>query len=171
MSQANAIFNNSTLIYKLKQLLMNAGDCILDIYHLSNLDIAMKSDNSPVTKADIAAHTLLFNGLLSLTPTISVISEEDNESLSISRFHSTYWLIDPLDGTKEFISRNGEFTVNVALIENNKPSLGFVCVPTQKILYWGGANYRSFKSIENLNIYTNIRILGTFCKKSCSCIL
>ena len=151
MSQANAIFNNSTLIYKLKQLLMNAGDCILDIYHLSNLDIAMKSDNSPVTKADIAAHTLLFNGLSSLTPTIPVISEEDNESLSISRFHSTYWLIDPLDGTKEFISRNGEFTVNVALIENNKPSLGFVCVPTQKILYWGGANYRSFKSIKNLN--------------------
>ena len=145
MSQANAIFNNSALIYKLKQLLMNVSDCILDIYHQSNLDITIKSDNSPVTKADIAAHTLLFNGLSSLTPIIPVISEEDNESLSISRFHSTYWLIDPLDGTKEFISRNGEFTVNVALIENNKPSLGFVCVPTQKILYWGGANYRSFK--------------------------
>jgi 3'(2'), 5'-bisphosphate nucleotidase len=151
MSQANAIFNNNTLINKLKQLLMNAGDCILDIYHLSNLDIKTKSDNSPVTKADIAAHTLLFNGLSNLTPTIPVISEEDNESLSLSRFHSTYWLIDPLDGTKEFISRNGEFTVNVALIENNKPSLGFVCVPTKKTLYWGGTNYGSFKSIENLN--------------------
>ena len=88
MSQANAIFNNSTLIYKLKQLLMNAGDCILDIYHLSNLDITIKSDNSPVTKADIAAHTLLFNGLSSLTPAIPIMSEEDNESLSISRFHS-----------------------------------------------------------------------------------
>ena len=66
MSQANAIFNNSTLIYKLKQLLMNASDCILDIYHLSNLDITIKSDNSPVTKADIAAHNLLFKGLSSL---------------------------------------------------------------------------------------------------------
>ena len=89
---------------------------------MPNLDITIKSDNSPVTKADIAAHTLLFNGLSSLTPTIPIISEEDNESLLISGFHSTYWLIDPLDGTKEFISRNGEFTVNVALIENNKPS-------------------------------------------------
>ena len=151
MSQTNAIINNSTLIYKLKQLLINTSDCILDIYHLSNLDITIKSDNSPVTKADLAAHNLLFNGLSSLTPSIPVISEEDNESLLISRFHSTYWLIDPLDGTKEFISRNGEFTVNVALIENNKPTLGFVCVPTQKILYWGGENYGSFKSIENLN--------------------
>ena len=80
MSQVNAIFNNSTLIYKLKQLLMNASDCILNIYHLSNLDITIKPDNSPVTKADIAAHTLLFNGLSSLTPIIPVISEEDNES-------------------------------------------------------------------------------------------
>ena len=114
MSQASAIFNNSTLINNLKQLLMNASDCILDIYHLSDLDITIKSDNSPVTKADIVAHTLLFNGLSSLTPNIPIISEEDNGSLSISRSHSTYWLIDPLDGTKEFISRNGEFTVNVA---------------------------------------------------------
>jgi len=151
MSQTNAIFNNNALINKLKQLLMNASNCILEIYNLSNLDITIKSDNSPVTKADILAHTLLVNGLSSITPTIPVISEEDNDSLLISRFYSTYWLIDPLDGTKEFISRNGEFTVNVALIENNKPSLGFVCVPTEKILYWGGANYGSFKSIENFN--------------------
>jgi len=150
VSQANAIFNNSILIYKFKQLLMNASDCILEIYNLSNFHITIKSDNSPVTKADIAAHTILINGLSSLTPTIPVISEENNESLSISKFHSTYWLIDPLDGTKEFISRNGEFTINVALIENNKPNLGFVCVPTKKTLYWGGKNYGSFKSIENL---------------------
>ena len=151
MSQANLIFNNSTLICKLKQLLLNAGDCILDIYHLSNMDITIKSDDSPVTKADIAAHALLFNNLSSLTPTIPIISEEDRESFSKARFHSTFWLIDPLDGTKEFINRNGEFTVNVALIEDNKPRLGFVYVPTQKSLYWGGENYGSFKSIGNLN--------------------
>ena len=158
MSQANEIFNNNKLIHKLKQLLINAGNCILDIYHLSNLDITIKSDNSPVTKADLAAHHLLFKGLSSLTPTIPVISEEEKESLSISRFYSTYWLIDPLDGTKEFISRNGEFTVNVALIEKNKPSLGFVIVPTQKTLYWGGINLGSFKSKIDLKRTVSISV-------------
>ena len=139
MSQTNAIINNSTLIYKLKQLLINTSDCILDIYHLSNLDITIKSDNSPVTKADIAAHTLLFNGLSSLTPTIPVISEEDNESLSISKSHSTYWLIDPLDGTKEFIRGRNDFTVNIALIIDSIPVLGVIYLPALSTTYWGSS--------------------------------
>jgi len=158
MSIANEIFNNDKLIHKLKQLLISAGNCVLEIYHRSNVDITIKSDNSPVTTADLTSHNLLLKGLSSLTPTIPIISEEEKESLSISKFHSTYWLIDPLDGTKEFISQNSEFTVNVALIEKNKPSLGFVVVPAQETIYWGGINLGSFKSKINLKKTQSISV-------------
>nr|MCS5560015.1 3'(2'),5'-bisphosphate nucleotidase CysQ [Oceanospirillaceae bacterium] len=117
MLQAQKIVTNSTLLAELVQLTNDAGDAILEIYHSDDFGIGSKADASPVTAADLAAHHFLMAGLKRLTPHIPVVSEEDADSLKIPHYNACYWLIDPLDGTKEFISKNGEFTVNLALIE------------------------------------------------------
>jgi 3'(2'), 5'-bisphosphate nucleotidase len=123
-----------------------AGDAILEAYQQDDFGIEVKGDSSPVTKADLAAHNVLVDGLAELTPDIPVVSEEDKNSLAIPKSNSMYWLIDPLDGTKEFIKRNGEFTCNLALIEHNKTTLGFVGVPANDQLYTGGSGVESQKS-------------------------
>lgn len=138
MSQAEKIFANDTLMAGLKELMWNAGEAILTVYESDDFGTEVKGDNSPVTLADLAAHNVLVEGLSILTPAIPVVSEEDKASLDIPRDHAVYWLIDPLDGTKEFIKRNGEFTCNLALIEQGRPTLGFVGVPAQAELYVGG---------------------------------
>ncbi|MDU6355673.1 MAG: 3'(2'),5'-bisphosphate nucleotidase CysQ [Klebsiella grimontii] len=100
------------------QLARNAGDAIMEVYDGKQpMDIASKKDDSPVTAADIAAHKVIISGLLALTPDIPVLSEEDPPAWEVRQHWQRYWLVDPLDGTKEFIKRNGEFTVNIALIE------------------------------------------------------
>ena len=86
-------------------MVIDAGAAILEIYHSDNFDIELKSNNSPVTKADLAAHNVLIKGLSAITPNMPVVSEEDDSSLVIPKDHQLYWLIDPLDGTKEFIIR------------------------------------------------------------------
>ena len=116
----------------------SAGDAIMQIYGEDDLGITAKDDNSPLTRADIASHKVIEAGLSKLTPDIPILSEE---SVTVGweerKTWDRYWLVDPLDGTKEFIKRNGEFTVNIALIENGEPVLGAVYVPTQDILYCG----------------------------------
>jgi len=98
----------------------------------------MKSDGSPVTQADRMAHSALLASLSRLQPHWPVVSEEDEASWPFRKDTGTFWLIDPLDGTREFIARNGEFTVNVALIQDGQAVLGVVGVPMQQTLYWGG---------------------------------
>ena len=118
------------------QLARNAGDAIMEVYDGKQpMDIASKKDDSPVTAADIAAHKVIISGLLALTPDIPVLSEEDPPAWEVRQHWQRYWLVDPLDGTKEFIKRNGEFTVNIALIENGKPILGVVYAPVMKVMY------------------------------------
>ena len=118
------------------QLAREAGDAIMQVYDGHKpMDVTSKSDNSPVTAADIAAHAVIAGGLQALTPDIPVLSEEDPPSWSVRQHWQRYWLVDPLDGTKEFIKRNGEFTVNIALIENGKPVLGVVYAPVLKVMY------------------------------------
>jgi len=143
MSNAVDIANNEVKLGALQSLMWEAADAILDVYHRDDFGTETKGDNSPVTKADLAAHHVLVAGLKAITPDIPVVSEEDADSLLIPSTHSVYWLIDPLDGTKEFIKRNGEFTCNLALIENNHTTLGFVGVPVQDELYLGGSNIPS----------------------------
>lgn len=99
------------------------------------LNVEHKSDDSPVTAADLAAHRVIRDGLLQLTPDIPLLSEEDPPSWDIRQHWQRYWLVDPLDGTKEFINRNGEFTVNIALIENGIPVMGVVYAPVNDVLY------------------------------------
>lgn len=124
------------MLEQICQLAREAGDAIMQVYDgQAPLDVARKSDDSPVTAADMAAHRVILAGLQALSPAIPVLSEEDPPGWEVRQHWQQYWLVDPLDGTKEFIKRNGEFTVNIALIENGKPVLGVVYAPVLKVMY------------------------------------
>lgn len=122
-----------------------ASDAILGIYQRQAYQIKSKADRSPVTKADLLAHEVILEGLTLIDRSIPVLSEEDSGiDYSIRSSWKRYWLVDPLDGTKEFIKGTGEFTVNIALIDNGIPVLGVVMVPTRQHCYWaiqGGHAY------------------------------
>lgn len=106
-----------------------AGDAILEVYS-RDFDVEAKGDDSPLTAADLAAHRIITQGLCALDPAIPVLSEEGAElPWSMRREWTRYWLVDPLDGTREFVKRNGEFTVNIALVENGAAVLGVVYAP------------------------------------------
>lgn len=128
----------ASLLPDVLRLVGAAGTAILEVYGADH-GVEYKSDASPLTRADSAAHEILFAGLRQLTPEIPVLSEESTAEHAPDVRHawSDYWLIDPLDGTKEFISRNGEFTVNVALIRNHRPVLGVVAAPVLDVVYYG----------------------------------
>jgi len=134
----NAI-NYANLRNEVMALARQAGEEILHIYHRAEgLDVQAKGDNSPVTAADLAAHHVLKPGLEKLLPGVPVLSEESTlPDYAVRKSWQRYWIIDPLDGTKEFIKRNGEFTVNIALVENHVPVLGIVYVPVLDLMYTG----------------------------------
>jgi 3'(2'), 5'-bisphosphate nucleotidase len=116
-----------------------AGAAIMQIYE-RDFDIQHKGDGSPLTEADLAAHHLICGQLAELSPELPILSEESRDIPYAERADwQRYWLVDPLDGTKEFVNRNGEFTVNIALIEDGKPVLGVVYAPVMDILYTGCA--------------------------------
>ena len=122
-----------------------AGDAIMEIYK-RDFEICEKSDNSPLTEADLASHKVIVECLRELTPDLPILSEESSQEEIKNRINwQTYWLIDPLDGTKEFIKKNGEFTVNIALIHQNKTIFGVVDAPALKATYWGGKSIGSYK--------------------------
>ncbi|MFU9137041.1 3'(2'),5'-bisphosphate nucleotidase CysQ [Erwinia tasmaniensis] len=124
------------MLEKICQLSREAGDAIMRVYDgQAPLDISHKQDDSPVTAADIAAHRVIIAGLTALSPEIPVLSEEDPPAWDVRKAWQRYWLVDPLDGTKEFIKRNGEFTVNIALIENGRPVMGVVYAPVLGVMY------------------------------------
>jgi len=122
-----------------------AGHAILDIYR-SDFAVERKQDNSPLTAADLAAHRAIVNGLHVLTPQIPVLSEESAVQVPWSerRQRVRYWLVDPLDGTREFVKRNGEFTVNIALIEEQRPVLGVVYAPVLDEMFWAWRGGHAF---------------------------
>lgn len=109
----------------------------MEIYAAPNTAVASKADQSPLTAADLASHRIICAALLQLTPAYPVLSEESADIPTAQRMAwQKYWLVDPLDGTKEFIKRNGEFTVNIALIENGEPVLGVVYAPVLEVCYY-----------------------------------
>ena len=127
------------------ELTRRAGDAILEIYQ-TDFSVETKGDDSPLTQADLASHRTIVEGLSALTPDIPIYSEESEPPDFATRQSWTrYWLVDPLDGTKEFINKNGEFTVNIALIENHQPVFGVVGVPVQDVVYTGDAELGAFK--------------------------
>ncbi|MCV6615391.1 MAG: 3'(2'),5'-bisphosphate nucleotidase CysQ [Cellvibrionaceae bacterium] len=116
-----------------------AGDAIMEVYrHCDGIKVDSKADDSPLTQADLAAHHIIVEGLAQLSPQLPVLSEEGQlPDFSERSQWQRYWLIDPLDGTKEFINRNDEFTVNIALIEAGRPRLGLVYAPALALAFWG----------------------------------
>ena len=121
----------------LAEIVDAAGQAILDIYG-SDFEVQHKSDQSPLTQADLAAHRVIEAGLAELHPRLPVFSEESEPPPYAERRHwRRYWLVDPLDGTREFVNRNGEFTVNIALIEDGRPRLGLVGAPCLDQLFIG----------------------------------
>ena len=126
-----------------------AGNAIMKVY-AGEFAVERKDDNSPLTAADLAAHRAIVDGLHVLTPQIPVLSEESavQASWDERRRWTRYWLVDPLDGTREFVKRNGEFTVNIALIHEHQPVLGVVFAPALDEMYWawrGGHAYMAAK--------------------------
>ena len=123
-----------------------AGRAVLDVYEQDDLGVTHKEDDSPLTKADLASHRLIIAELEKLTPDIPILSEESKEMpVDERRGWSRFWLVDPLDGTKEFVKRNGEFTVNIALIENGRALLGVVHATVLKQTYWAAESLGAFK--------------------------
>ncbi|MBW8757003.1 MAG: 3'(2'),5'-bisphosphate nucleotidase CysQ, partial [Burkholderiales bacterium] len=131
-----APLNLAGLLDGLTPLIRDAGKVIMDIY-ATDFDVTKKGDDSPVTAADQRAETVILAGLKRLAPEIPVVAEEAVAAGHVPDVGARFWLVDPLDGTKEFISRNGEFTVNIALVENGRPILGLVYAPAIERLFGG----------------------------------
>lgn len=134
------------LLKDIEQLAVKAGSAIMEIYQSDDFGVDHKDDDSPLTKADLAAHHVIVKGLKELTPDIPVLSEESADiDFDERKSWDKYWLVDPLDGTKEFIKRNGEFTVNIALIDQGKSILSVVYVPVKEVSYSAAVGVGVFK--------------------------
>jgi len=121
----------------LLEIARQAGNAILEVYG-QEFSVTQKEDDSPLTQADLASHVIIRDSLATLTPDIPLLSEESADIDFATRSSwQEYWLVDPLDGTKEFVNRNGEFTVNIALIQNHVPVCGVVHVPVSGVSYTG----------------------------------
>jgi 3'(2'), 5'-bisphosphate nucleotidase len=133
---------------QLIEITKRAGDAILEVYR-SDFEVENKADESPLTQADLAAHEIIAAGLARVSPGVPVISEESvPPGYEERKTWSKYWLVDPLDGTKEFVNRNGEFTVNIALIESGQPVWGIVGVPVQERIFIGDVAAGQAKLID-----------------------
>ena len=130
------------LLGVIKAISEQAGKAILNIYYKGVFKIESKSDQSPLTQADLASHNIIEQALKKLTPEIPILSEE---GVKLEGNISTFWCVDPLDGTKEFIKRNGEFTVNIALIEHHQPVLGLVHIPVTNETFIAARGYGAKK--------------------------
>lgn len=148
------------MIQQLIDISIKAGNAILEIYK-QDFNVELKSDNSPLTIADKMANEIIVDGLKKIDSSIPIISEETKLTSYDERVHwASCWMVDPLDGTKEFIKKNGEFTVNIALIKNGIPVLGIVHVPAQQITYFAALGKGSFKIENNIQLPLTIRKLA-----------
>lgn len=123
---------NQDLLDAVKKIGEEAGQAILEIYQQEDMQVQTKNDQSPLTQADLASHNIINQAIKKLTPEIPILSEEGDK---LKGDIETFWCVDPLDGTKEFIKRNGEFTVNIALIENQQPVLGVIHIPVANEIF------------------------------------
>jgi len=140
---------NKIDIQKINNIAKKAGNEIMKIYQ-QDFKVDYKADNSPLTKADIKSNDMIAESLKDLYPEIPILSEENKEvPHNIRKNWEYFWLIDPLDGTKEFVKKNGEFTVNIALIYKNMPVLGVIYAPALDLLYYAQKDQGAFKQDKN----------------------
>ena len=154
------MIEKNNLLLKVCNIAIKAGEEILK-YYTKDIHVTHKDDSSPLTKADLASNKIIINALQQLDRTIPILSEESLVEWKERKNWTKYWLVDPLDGTKEFIKQNGEFTVNIALIENNKPILGVIFTPVKFDLYFAQKNYGSYKinsSSKLINLKEAVKI-------------
>lgn len=136
----------------IRQIALKASISIMKIYN-KDFEVEYKEDKSPLTQADLESNQIICDSLKKLYPNIPIMSEENKQtSYSIRKNWEYYWCIDPIDGTKEFIKKNGEFTINIALIYKNKPILGVVYAPAIKTMYSAKKGFGAFKNGEKLPI-------------------
>jgi 3'(2'), 5'-bisphosphate nucleotidase len=160
----------NSLIDPVVALAEDAGRAILEVYS-TDFEVQSKGDESPLTQADLASHHCIVAGLEALTPGMPIISEESGLPEFEERSQwDRYWLIDPLDGTKEFVNRNGEFTVNIALIDHQRPVFGVVYVPIQDRTYLGCEGYGAERrnpdgSVDSIQVAATsgspVRVVGS----------
>lgn len=140
------------------QISIEAGKKILEVYNLEEFEVENKVDNSPLTLADRLSNDTIVEGLSRLYPDIPILSEEGKDIAYSERAKWDYfWLVDPLDGTKEFIKKNGEFTVNIALIHQGKPVLGVIYTPVLDEVYFAKVGLGSYKLTNGLQLFNTAR--------------
>lgn len=141
----------NSLLPKIKNIVQQAGKAILEIYEKNKeYSIELKSDGSPLTEADKIANQIIIDGLSEITPEIPILSEEGADIPYAERvLWEQYWLVDPLDGTREFLDRTGDFTVNIALIYKKQSILGVVYVPISNVCYYAARGIGAFKEENN----------------------
>lgn len=134
------------LLDEIKNLALKAGDAILEVYSSADFGTTFKEEGSPLTLADKASNSIITDGLSRISPGMPVLSEEcESAPYEVRKAWERFWLVDPLDGTKEFIKRNGEFTVNIALIAGDAPVMGVVYAPVLRVMYYASAGSGAFK--------------------------
>ena len=137
-----------SILSSLEETVRKSSSAIMEVYASNALNKQDKKDGSPVTKADLAANNIILSDLKKLTPEIPIISEETFSNKNIDHGYSLFWIVDPLDGTREFINKSDEFTVNIALIKNSKAIFGVIYLPARDLMYFTDENNKSQK-IEN----------------------
>lgn len=160
------------LLPQLIEIAKDAGTAVLSVYNQQQIfAVVEKEDKTPLTQADLRSHQVIVNRLKHLTPHIPVLSEESAYiPFDIRKQWREYWLVDPLDGTKEFLKRNGEFTVNIAFISDNMPTLGIIYAPVLDVCYFAGHKIGAFKQKNMLSPHSihskkwngqNLRVAGS----------
>ena len=145
------MIDNKKFILDICNISIRAGNKILE-YYKDDIEVTHKNDSSPLTQADLASNKIIKTALHNLDATIPILSEESLVDWSTRKSWNKYWLVDPLDGTKEFIKNNGEFTVNIALIEKNIPILGVIFAPDKSLIYFAQKGNGSFKLHTNAEL-------------------
>jgi 3'(2'), 5'-bisphosphate nucleotidase len=147
-----------TLLEIAKRAAREAGKVVMQIYESGDFISYQKADDSPVTSADFKANEIILDILKRETPDIPIMSEEsENGSLAQRKDWQRYWLIDPIDGTQEFIARSGDFAVNIALVDNNEPVIGVIYWPPGETLYWAAKSLGAFKESPAENKQIHVR--------------
>ncbi len=142
--------SNTEIVQTLRRLAIEAGNAIMEIYARDDFEVLLKGDDSPVTVADKTADAMIYSGLESAFPDIAIVTEEKAESHNVSE--DRFFIVDPLDGTKEFIQRRGEFTVNIALVDGGSPTFGVVYAPAIGRLFYVDANNQAVEEARPFSV-------------------